>query len=109
MTNSNVWTRMVLTAALAGGLLFTFGGSACADSQKDCKRRLNRIDREMTAMGAVMASTAVKRITTSSRWMKLGNGAGIVNRIGTTPASMSVFTFAPNRFQSPGYASAEGG
>lgn len=76
MTNSNVWTRMVLTAALAGGLLFTFGGAARADSQKDCKRRLesdrSRIDRDGSRYGehSRQANNDVVKMDETRQWCR---------------------------------------
>jgi hypothetical protein len=55
MTNNKVWARIVLTAALASGLLLAVGGTARADNRGDCQRRLEsdraKIDRDAHRFG----------------------------------------------------------
>lgn len=52
MRITQLWSRMVLTSALAGGMLLAFGSTARADKdwKDDCHRRLEsdraRIDRD---------------------------------------------------------------
>jgi hypothetical protein len=57
MMNNKFWSRLVLSTALAGGLMFAFGTPARADrdNREGCKRRLEadraRIDRDSHRYG----------------------------------------------------------
>jgi len=57
MVNKNLWSRLVLSTALAAGLTFAFGTPARADRdyREDCRRRLEadraRIDRDVSRYG----------------------------------------------------------
>ena len=78
MTNNKLWSRMVLTSALAGGLVFAFSGTARADRdwKEDCHRRLEadraRIDRDARRHGeqSRQVSDDVARMDGDRRWCR---------------------------------------
>jgi hypothetical protein len=55
MTGKNIWSRIVFTSVLAGGILLAVGGTVRADERSDCSRRLEadraRIDRDASKHG----------------------------------------------------------
>jgi hypothetical protein len=78
MTSSILWSRMVLTAALASGLVLTFGGTARADRdwKDDCHRRLEadraKIDRDVRHHGenSHQVENDVAKMNATREWCK---------------------------------------
>ena len=78
MTSSTLWSRMILTGALAGGLMLAFGSSARADRdwKEDCHRRLEadraRIDRDASRHGdhSRQVDADVNRMNSDRQWCK---------------------------------------
>lgn len=70
--DKKVWSRLLLSTALAGGLVLAMGTTARAgrDYKGDCNRRLEADRAGLTATRAVSASTAAQWIatTTASMW-----------------------------------------
>jgi hypothetical protein len=78
MTSNKLWSRMVLTSALAGGLVLAFGSTARADRdwKDDCNRRLDsdraRIDRDVARHGekSRQVDSDVNRMQEDRQWCK---------------------------------------
>ena len=78
MTSNKIWSRMVLSSALAGGLMLAFGGAARADRdwKEDCHRRLDadraRIDRDVARHGehSRQVDADVNRMQDDRHWCK---------------------------------------
>jgi hypothetical protein len=78
MKNNRAWTRLVLTTALATGLLFGVGAAARADRDwgPDCGRRLEadraKIDRDAARFGRDSRPVRrdVDRMQTDRQWCK---------------------------------------
>ncbi len=78
MTNNRAWTRLILTTALAGGMLFAVGSTARADRDygPDCSRRLEadraRIDRDAARFGdrSHQVSRDVARMDSDRQWCR---------------------------------------
>src|SRR5580765_4823495 len=78
MTKSTLWSRMLLTGTLAGGLVLAFNGTARADRdwREDCHRRLEsdraRIDRDAARHGenSRQVSNDVARMDNDRRWCR---------------------------------------
>ena len=76
--DAKLWNRIVLTSALAGGLLLAFGSPARADKDwsEDCHRRLEadraRIDRDVERHGEQSHQVAndVARMDATRQWCK---------------------------------------
>jgi hypothetical protein len=55
MMDKKVWSRLLLSTVLAGGLMLAMGTTAKADYRNDCNRRLEadraRIDRDASHFG----------------------------------------------------------
>lgn len=76
MTNNKVWTRIVLTTALASGLLLAVGGTARADNRENCQRRLEsdraRIDRDAHRFGerSRQVDRDVAKMDQTRQWLR---------------------------------------
>jgi hypothetical protein len=77
MMNNKFWNRVVLTCALAGGLVLSFGSTARADKwSDDCHRRLEadraRIDRDVARHGeqSRQVSNDVAKMDATRQWCK---------------------------------------
>jgi hypothetical protein len=77
MGNNRVWGRLILTTALASGLLFAVGtASARPDSADDCHRRLeadrSKVDRDAGRFGndSRQVSRDVARMDTDRQWCR---------------------------------------
>jgi hypothetical protein len=78
MTNNKFWSRMILTSALAGGLMLAFGGTARADKdwKDECQRRLEadraRIDRDVSRHGeqSRQVSDDVAKMDATRQWCR---------------------------------------
>ncbi len=78
MTSSKVWSRMIVTGALAGGLALAFGSPARADRdwKEDCHRRLeadrSRIDRDAGRHGdrSRQVDADVNRMNADRQWCR---------------------------------------
>jgi hypothetical protein len=78
MTKKTIWSRMLLTGTLAGGLMLAFGGTARADRdwKEDCHRRLEadraRIDRDAARHGehSRQVDRDVDRMNANRRWCR---------------------------------------
>jgi|HubBroStandDraft_6_1064221.scaffolds.fasta_scaffold102769_2 hypothetical protein len=78
MTSIKLWSRMVLTGAMAGGLVLAFGSTARADRdwREDCERRLAadraRIDRDASRHGeqSRQVSNDVARMNSTRQWCR---------------------------------------
>ena len=78
MTNHLAWTRLILTSALAGGMLVAVGGTARADRdwRDDCHRRLEadraKIDRDASRFGneSRQVGRDVARMETDRQWCR---------------------------------------
>lgn len=78
MKNTKLWSRMVLTSALAGGLLLAAGAPARADRdwREDCHRRLEadraRIDRDTARYGehSRRVEHDVDRMNATRQWCR---------------------------------------
>ena len=78
MASKKLWTKMVLTTALAGGMLMAVGGSALADRDwsADCHQRLEadraRIDHDAARFGDHSPAVArdVARMDRTRQWCR---------------------------------------
>ena len=78
MKNSNQWTRTILTAVLASGLVLVFSVAAHADRdwKDDCHRRLEadraRIDRDVDRHGerSRQVENDVNRMNATRQWCR---------------------------------------
>ena len=78
MKNNRAWTRLILTSALAGGMLFAVGSTARADRdwRDDCSRRLeadrSKIDRDASRFGneSRQVSRDVARMESDRQWCR---------------------------------------
>ena len=78
MTNNRAWTRLILTSALAGGMLFAVGSTARADRdwRADCSRRLEadraKIDRDAGRFGneSRQVSRDVAKMENDRQWCR---------------------------------------
>ncbi len=78
MTSTKLWSRIVLTSALAGGLALTFSSPARADHdwKDDCHRRLEadraRIDRDISRHGerSRQVDADIDRMKATRQWCK---------------------------------------
>lgn len=74
----NLWTRIALSTALAGGLMLAAGAPARADRdyKEDCHRKLeadrSRIDRDAAKHGehSGQVNNDVKRLDNDRRWCR---------------------------------------
>jgi hypothetical protein len=78
MKSQKLWSRIVLTSTLAGGLVLVFGGTARADRdwRKDCRHRLEedreRIDRDVRRHGehSRQVDRDVERMESTRQWCR---------------------------------------
>ena len=78
MINKKAWSRLILTSALASGLLFAVGSTARADRdwRDDCSRRLEadraKIDRDASRFGneSRQVSRDIARMDTDRQWCR---------------------------------------
>lgn len=78
MRSNKNWSRIVLTGALAGGLVFAFGNTARADKdwKEECRRRLEedrgRIDRDVSRHGehSRQVDNDVAKMNATRQWCK---------------------------------------
>jgi hypothetical protein len=78
MKNNRAWTRLILTPALAGGMLFAVGITARADRdwRDDCSRRLeadrSKIDRDSSRFGneSRQVSRDVSKMESDRQWCR---------------------------------------
>jgi hypothetical protein len=78
MTNNRVWSRLILTSALASGLILAAGTAARADRdyKDDCNRRLEadraRIDHDASRFGneSHQVSRDVAKMDSDRQWCR---------------------------------------
>lgn len=78
MTNDRAWTRLILTTAIAGGMLFAVGRTARADRDygPDCTRRLEadraKIDHDAARFGdhSHQVDRDVAKMDTDRQWCR---------------------------------------
>ena len=78
MTDKKVWSRLLLSTALAGGLMLAMGTTARADRdyKEDCHRRLEadraRIDRDSSRFGehTRVVDRDVAKMDQDRKWCK---------------------------------------
>jgi hypothetical protein len=78
MSKQTVWSRIILTGTLAGGLVLAFGGTARADKdwKEDCQRRLEadraRIDRDAKRHGehSRQVDEDVEKMDATRQWCR---------------------------------------
>jgi hypothetical protein len=74
--DKKVWSRLLLSTVLAGGLLLAMGTNAKADNRNDCNRRLEadraRIDRDASRFGehSRQVDRDVARMDQDRNWCK---------------------------------------